>query len=47
MRVSLSAVFAVIFVIMLIALGHGAWHSFELGAFSFLVNLFTGGHVTP
>lgn len=34
------------FLIMLAVLGHGAWHGAEVTVASFIVNLFTGGHVT-
>jgi hypothetical protein len=43
------SVFAIIiagFLIMLAVLGHGVWHGAEVAIASFVVNAFTGAHVS-
>lgn len=34
------------FLVMLAVLGHGVWHGAEVTVANFIVNLFTGSHVT-
>ena len=43
---SISAIIIAGFLIMLAVLGHGAWHGGEVAIFNFIVQIFTGAHVT-
>jgi len=43
---SISAILIGGFLIMLAVLGHGSWHGAEVTVANFIVNLFTGAHVT-
>lgn len=46
MRISLSAIFAGVFIIMLAVLGHGAWHREVTALLGLAVYLLTGAKVT-
>lgn len=46
MTISISAVLIVGFLVMLAVLGHGQWHGAEVAIADFVVNTFTGAHVT-
>jgi hypothetical protein len=45
-RISLSAVFAIAFIIMLAVLGHTIWHGPAIVVANLIVSLMTGGKVT-
>ena len=46
MAIPIVGILAAIFLIMLGVLGHGQWHGAEVTMLDFIVNLFTGAHVT-
>jgi len=46
MAIPLVGILAVLFLIMLGVLGHGQWHGAEVTILNFIVNAFTGAHVT-
>ena len=46
MSISITAVIGVAFLIMLGVLGHGQWHGGIVAVMNFIVNVFTGAHVT-
>jgi hypothetical protein len=43
---SVSTILIAGFLIMLAVLGHTVWHGGEIAVANFVVQLFTGGHVT-
>jgi len=43
---SISVIIIAGFLIMLAVLGHGSWHGAEVTVANFVVNIFTGAHVT-
>ena len=43
---SLSTIIIVAFLFMLAVLGHTLWHGAEVAIFNFVVQAFTGAHVT-
>lgn len=46
MSISFSAIIVVGFFVMLAVLGHSLWHGGEVAIANFIVNAFTGAHVT-
>lgn len=43
---SISVIIIAGFLIMLAVLGHGSWHGAEVTVANFVVNVFTGAHVS-
>ncbi|HEV2352790.1 MAG TPA: hypothetical protein VGR89_00985 [Puia sp.] len=46
MQISIIAILAIVFLVMLAVLGHGAWHHGMVAVMDIIANLFAGAHVS-